>query len=1193
MNEKMKENLEDLKKYYEIKAEIKANNKPTSKRFFINKLWLNSWKQYINKDYFDKKEQLKPYKKEKEEEEEKKELKWKENPFPGPISNDKLLMKIDSFYNNGDTNNPENYIIRKELSFKNDIKIIHENLWNFFFEKFKGGPRLCYIIRDKNDKENENKENNKDYLFEINKTEIQLLFLPTKNEILGNDGKIKKFFSFSNIKSIFIRKEKLISDLFEKIVEIENSNLNNNKANHYGEKINNKEMNFWIFSLNEFNIQNLNALMIDYYGETALNNALKEKNDKMKEAKQYLIDKKIDNIIFSPKDLKIICDQYKTKIEEVFPDSPLLKKLIFIERNILNYFYETNYKEGNCPFCKKLTKLFYNCSCQQIWYCSKRCQYKNFNNHYQSCPNHCLDPSPNKKNIFSVKAICGLKNLGNTCYMNTALQCLNSIWELSYFFLKKNFESKINKGNPLGYKGILCKAYSNLIHHLWYGVGNVYNPAIFFLIVGNINETFSGKNQQDAQEFLNFLIDGLHEDLNLVKDKPSIQEEKIKNERVKSKIEWLNFKRRNQSVIIKLFYGQFLSYISCPNPDCQKNTTKFEPFMSVSVPLTLQKKRINATCFFIFYYTNIKPILIELSLNNDCTVMALRNKISKILGVHPFSFVICKLTEKGLLKYYLNHTQQLSIISNYNKVKNQQPFFLMQIDPEIFNDPKNNSYKDLKNYHRKNFEKINKNILEQATTLEPLFDTDYMEDEKGTPNIENIPISYYQPNIDEESTNSKNDKNLPKFGNVLVENYGLNDNFILVPLHISWYNEKYFKMPQFIMFPRILVLNKDISCKDIHKLVFKIFNHVLNQTLEKKVDFKKIFGNLKLDMEKNYNKNDSYDSHFQRDYPYQLRIINIYKKKLSVNKNNNPDQSINSETSSNITITKSKNIIKACLICGETECKNCLLPYSSDIKLSYYLEKYPKNCRKKTVDGTYYFLNDNQRKIINYQNQDFQLEMTWLHKYKDKFYEQINDYEKLNFKPTEKVKNKTISLTKCFDYFMKWEKLENYSYKCETCKIDKTDRAPLKKIQIYKCPYYLIIHLKRFIDEKDKINTEVIFPIRGLDLNDYVLNKDDPIEKIYDLRCIMYHSGDLGYGHYYAICYNTIHNRWFLYNDDRVNEIQENEISTKDAYVLFYRRRGLEHMIDLEKIYLQEFKEYSQKIQDFKRNNTLKKENAE
>ena len=79
---------------------------------------------------------------------------------------------------------------------------------------------------------------------------------------------------------------------------------------------------------------------------------------------------------------------------------------------------------------------------------------------------------------------------------------------------------------------------------------------------------------------------------------------------------------------------------------------------------------------------------------------------------------------------------------------------------------------------------------------------------------------------------------------------------------------------------------------------------------------------------------------------------------------------------------------------------------------------------------------------------------------------------------------------------MNWEKLENYNYKCEVCKSTET---PLKKIQIYKCPYYFIIHLKRFIDEKSKINTEVNFPIRALNLKDYIVDENDKIEKIYDL----------------------------------------------------------------------------------------------
>ena len=1185
MSEKKNENLDDLRQYYKIKSQIGRNWKiSTSKLYLINRKWYNNWKKYVNKEYFvfnNEKYQItnKDKKRENEENEEKKKIKWEESPSPGPISNDQIILDLKSFYNDGDNNNPDNYIIKQELNFKTDIKIIHENIWNYFFKKFKGGPQLCYISGNRNN-ENEKNNNKKECLFELNKTEIKLLFLPDKNEIIGNDEKIKKYFSDNNIKSIYIYKDKLVEDLREQIVKIENKNLKNNKENHYGEEIKVDEIKLWELTLNEFNIKNLSLLMIDYYGKKVLNEELKENFNITKKAKDIMLSRKIDKLLLNPRNLDYYCDENKVKIEEIFPDLAKSKSLVLIERFDLNYFHKTVFKKEKCSLCQKESRLFYSCSCQKVCYCSKRCQQKDFNNHFLICKNHCLEEFPNKKNAFSVKAICGLRNLGNTCYMNTALQCLNSCWELTKLYIKKNYLNKINKDNPLGYKGVLCKAYSNLIHHLWYGAGNVYNPTIFHLIIGTMNETFKEKNQQDAQEFLNFLIDGLHEDLNLVIEKPIIKEEKIKNEKIKAKIEWLNFKRRNQSVLIKLFYGQFLSNISCPNPECQHATTKFEPFMSVSVPLTLQSRRINIICYFIFYYTNIKPIRIELTFNNNCSVMALRNKISEILKVHPFSFVIFKLNEGGILKYFANYTQQLSIISKNTKDNNSSLFFLMQLDPEIFNEQKNNSYKDLKKYQIKDFENLNINILKRAESLQYLFSNDYPENENGAPKIENNPISYYQMNIDEESVNSKNttsntDKNSPKFGNIIVENYGLKDNFILVPLYIHWYNESNFEKPQFIQFARILLVKKDMTCKDLHKLVFKIFSHALQETLGgEKIDFKKIFRNLQSDMEKDYNKMDTYQFHYERNYPYRLRIVNVNRKKISLN------QSIKGSVSN--------NIIKSCLVCGQTNCRNCLLPFSSNIKLSYYLEQvYPKNSRGQTVDGTYFFLNNNQKRMINYQNQDFQLEMTWLEKYKNKLYDIINDYEKLTFEPTESETIKKIPLTKCFEYFTKWEKLENYSYKCEICKEDK---SPSKKIQIYKCPYYLIIHLKRFIDEKKKINTEVIFPLRGLDLNNYVINPDDPIEKIYDIRCIMYHNGDLGYGHYYSICYNTIHNKWFMYNDDKVSEVKESEISTKDAYVLFYRRRGLENMVDLEKIYLQGFKDYSNKIQTIQRSYSLKKD---
>lgn len=81
---------------------------------------------------------------------------------------------------------------------------------------------------------------------------------------------------------------------------------------------------------------------------------------------------------------------------------------------------------------------------------------------------------------------------------------------------------------------------------------------------------FSGSDQHDAQEFLSFLLDGLHEDLNRVLQKPQIQttsEREAELERlplqIASQQEWETYKTRNDSLIVDFFQGQFRNRMEC------------------------------------------------------------------------------------------------------------------------------------------------------------------------------------------------------------------------------------------------------------------------------------------------------------------------------------------------------------------------------------------------------------------------------------------------------------------------------------------------------------------------------------------------------------------------------------------------------------------------------------------------------
>ena len=222
----------------------------------------------------------------------------------------------------------------------------------------------------------------------------------------------------------------------------------------------------------------------------------------------------------------------------------------------------------------------------------------------------------------SSHGLCGGKNLGNTCFMNSSIACISNCVELTYYFLSGDYKKDINKENKLGMGGRLAKSWGALLHQYWVEKTRVGNPAEFKKTLGDKVKMFRGFGQQDSNEFMNFFIDYLNEDLNGTTQKPYVQLESKKPDETDeecAKRFWECNLRRNNSIITDLFCGQYKSTIICP--ECGNINITFDPFNTLTLPLVNKNEEINNINddyeyideFHIFYvpkYSIRKPVRI-------------------------------------------------------------------------------------------------------------------------------------------------------------------------------------------------------------------------------------------------------------------------------------------------------------------------------------------------------------------------------------------------------------------------------------------------------------------------------------------------------------------------------------------------------------------------------------------------------
>ena len=752
-------------------------------------------------------------------------------------------------------------------------------------------------------------------------------------------------------------------------------------------------------------------------------------------------------------------------------------------------------------------------------------------------------------------------------------------------FLGQEYKIDYNANNPLGYGGAIAKAYAGLLTSI-YGTNasSSFAPKNFKITLGRCQPIFSGYGQQDSQEFLSFLVDGLHEDLNRVIKKPYIEnpesDDKTVNDpqaiRVLGDKFRANHRARNDSVAMDLFNGFYKNTMVCPS--CDKVSITFDPFSLLTLQLPVESNWQHTV-----YFAPLRgyPVKVEVDMDKSSSIRHLKEYVAKrIPGLQPDKLVCAEVYSH---KFFKTLTDDQNAQSNIGK---QDEIMLYELDdvPSNFPPPKKKTSSKL----RSTFGHYNSSAEDEIPgddspladkMMVPLYHS-IMEDQPARHRVIKLWPSFILLSREEaKDLDSILRKVLTKVATMTTKNIfeEEDDAYHDYTTHDSKYprrepNGNSSTDPESQPYMRSLDGEDsvvDISMADTKgddqdmpdfdsKSPTSEGKPVIKGILEPggfiPPKFRRLFEMrcVKSATEMVPTALSQFDSSY-RDYPLiRSRLPQLLSRRSSP-RSDSTHQSVSSSSEDFDDVPEFSNNSRSGLN-ADTDSEDELVASSSpyggcDVMAKKFLNLQKRKAaieenksQGKHVGGSE--INDKpmlvhlgEAILLEWEPEgfnslfggNFQDNMrgrdTW------NVMELLPDakLEELRAKRTVR-KKKGITLEDCFRETSKGEILsEENAWYCSRC---KELRRASKTLEIWTVPDILVIHLKRFSSNRvlrDKVDVLVDFPTEGLDLTDRVGLHENK-EMVYDLFAVSNHYGGLGGGHYTAFAQNFFDKKWYEYN---------------------------------------------------------------
>uniref|UniRef100_A0A674ESH0 ubiquitinyl hydrolase 1 n=1 Tax=Salmo trutta TaxID=8032 RepID=A0A674ESH0_SALTR len=736
-----------------------------------------------------------------------------------------------------------------------------------------------------------------------------------------------------------------------------------------------------------------------------------------------------------------------------------------------------------------------------------------------------------------VPGFTGLVNLGNTCFMNSVIQSLSNTRELRDYFHDRAFETEINCNNPLGTGGRLAIGFAVLLRALWKGTHHAFQPSKLKAIVASKASQFTGYAQHDAQEFMAFLLDGLHEDLNRIQNKPYTEtvDSDGRLDEVVAEEAWQRHKMRNDSFIVDLFQGQYKSKLVCPM--CSKVSITFDPFLYLPVPLPQKQKVL--TVFYFAKEPHKKPIkfLVSVSKENSSTAEVLES-ISRSVRIKAENLRLAEVVKSRFHRIFLP-SHSLDTVSSSDML------FC--------------------------FEVLSKELAKERVVVLRV---------QQRPQVPSIPISKcaacLKPPVSEEEKLKRCTRcyRVGYCNQACQKNHWSNHKGLCHP------NMENVGLPFLVSVPesRLTYVRLSQLLEGYSRYSVNVFQPPFQsgrtspEGTQCRADLpppaETPEGVGPGDEARGGGAGDS-----DQESPFLVPESPLETAQASAHPAGDPDALSTRTTDSGFSEPSS---------CSqdlqgekETSCEKAVRPEAavagyqqpsesaSSHTSQFYISILDSNSKEQKLE-------EKEEAVLDLPDEST-LALVWKNNERLKEYVLVRSKE-LDFKEdpgsvSETARAGHFTLEQCLNLFTRPEVLApEEAWYCPKC---QQHREASKQLLLWRLPNVLIIQLKRFSFRsfiwRDKINDMVDFPVRNLDLSKFCIGQKDDMQQppIYDLYAVINHYGGMIGGHYtaYARLPSAQNSQrsdvgWRLFDDSTVTTVEESQVVTRYAYVLFYRRRN-------------------------------------